>query len=498
MQVRTLQSDTQPPRNLLDRDFNVNTKSLPPSRGIDELTPSSYMRAKLRITRIFADASELSHATIPPSHEEMMELDVKLEEARAQIPPLLQMPDISELVTDPAEQLMCRFNLDLLYLKVKMVLHRRYMEKPFSQLSLHEQQMGIGISRKACTSCALRVLRHHHTIYTASQPGGQLESVKWYMGSISTHDFLLAAMIICLELSQQISTDSQVMNPTGKICPQRAAMMDALEKSQQIWSDASQRKRRPNQFVAKDEHARGEHMFDETEKASRAMAVMLEKVKARFPQQANALAQLQEDSTPQMGYMKDELGMFPTPMHTSTGQPPDFGGVVSFHQWDNVTGVPDGLTLSNNTFANNMGSSNGTASLSQPNSNDTSPDQGALADFSMIGDMLDMPGNIDWGMFDQGMTKRQPQFTDGQVMDGSFPFDSFGRTPGSMEMPIAGNAMVGGGTGPGSGQFPGSWMSFQDMEDVNFDMTGIDNYNDKAGYFSVPGQTPNSWRDGAF
>ncbi|EME49238.1 hypothetical protein DOTSEDRAFT_118472, partial [Dothistroma septosporum NZE10] len=200
--VKTLQSDTAPPRNLLDRDFNVDTKTLPPSRGIDELTPCSYTRVKLRIVRIFADASELTHTTVQTSHENMMELDSMLEEARMQ-PSLLQMPDISELVTDPAEQLMCRFNIDLLYLKTKIVLHRRYMEKPFAQLSPKEQTMGIGYSRRACISCALRVLQHHSTIYSASQSGGQLESVKWYMGSISTHDFLLASMVICLELSQQ-------------------------------------------------------------------------------------------------------------------------------------------------------------------------------------------------------------------------------------------------------------------------------------------------------
>ncbi|EMC94372.1 hypothetical protein BAUCODRAFT_74106, partial [Baudoinia panamericana UAMH 10762] len=201
--VRTLQSDAQPPRNLLDRDFNPRTQVMPPGRSIGELTPSSYTRAKLRIVRIFGDAAEASHATVPPSEEEMAQLDRGLEEAKQAVPPLLQMPDITEVVTDPAEQLMCRFNLDLLYLKTKLVLHRRYMLTPLSQLSLEEQVRGIGNSRKICIDCALRVLQHHHTIYSASQPGGQLESVKWYMGSISTHDFLLAAMVICLELSQQ-------------------------------------------------------------------------------------------------------------------------------------------------------------------------------------------------------------------------------------------------------------------------------------------------------
>ena len=140
------------------------------------------------------------------------------------------MPETPELVTDSAEQLMCRFNLDLLYLKTKTVLHRRYMGMPLSQLSDEEQKFGIGHSRKTCTDCALRVLRHHHTIYTASQPGGQLESVKWYMGSISTHDFLLAAMIICLELSNQINVEKDALvNPSGFLCPRRGAMMEALE-----------------------------------------------------------------------------------------------------------------------------------------------------------------------------------------------------------------------------------------------------------------------------
>ncbi|KAF2719447.1 hypothetical protein K431DRAFT_228699, partial [Polychaeton citri CBS 116435] len=201
--VREINSDSQPPRNLLDRDFRVDTKILPPNRDVNELTPASYVRAKSRIVRVFAQAAELSHLTITPPTEEVQRLDRELEEAKASIPPLLRMPDISEDITDPAEQLMCRFNLDLLYLKTKTVLHRRYMLTPLTQLSPEEQARGIGVSRKTCIECALRVLQHHHTIYQASQPGGQLESVKWYMGSLSTHDFLLAAMIVCLELNQQ-------------------------------------------------------------------------------------------------------------------------------------------------------------------------------------------------------------------------------------------------------------------------------------------------------
>jgi hypothetical protein len=399
---RTITSDTQPPRNILDRDFNASTTALPSSRGVEELTPSSYTRAKLRIVRIFANAAELSHQTVAPSYEEIMRLDSELEEAKAAVPPLLQMPDISELVTDPAEQLMCRFNLDLLYLKTKIVLHRRYMLVPFDQLTLTEQQRGIGDSRRACTESALRVLNHHHTIYSASQTGGQLESVKWYMGSISTHDFLLAAMVICLELSEQIHNRSFRASPSGIQCPKRREMMDALEKSQQIWSDASGRKKSSMQFTTADGMEKGEHLFDETDKASRAMAVMLDKVKRQMsdtPEQPMVSTNLKTQSRTARigGYVWTEPQAF---------EQTPFNGLVSGHQWGNVDGVPNDVEINNQELLSwraindmttnpiNFSSNDHVGYQQQPITSRASGD--VQQDFSMTSNMLDGPLDIDW------------------------------------------------------------------------------------------------------
>lgn len=465
--VKTIHSDTQPPRNLLDRDFNVNTKVLPPSRGIDELTPSSYTRAKLRITRIFADASEISHATVEPDHEEIMRLDRQLEEAKAAIPPLLKMPEMDDIVTDPAEQLMCRFNLDLLYLKTKTVLHRRFMLVPLSQLTAEEQRQGIGYSHLACVDSAKRVLQHHHTIYQASQAGGQLESVKWYMGSISTHDFLLAAMIVCLELSTQ-------MNVSGLYkCPQRPALMDALEKSQKIWSDASGRKRQQVQFTGRGEKAKGEHMFDETEKAARAMAVMLDKVKARLAENPGRELELCESyqaptdaPTPMTGLMR-ELGI-PTNMdelHAQQARDRPFNGVVSTYQWDGAPDPPNsnasapfgstGLPASNGSVNDAMGSAsfdfNTSTTGSQTQSNGTSPNQNLLngtgqPDFSMIGNMLDSDTyNLDWEMWDNSMINNRTGQTENAQWDDMDDIAALMDPAAAMR---AGNALV-GGSGPG-------------------------------------------------
>lgn len=489
---KTIQSDTQPPRNLLDRDFNSSTQILAPSRGIDELTPSSYTRAKLRIVRIFADAAELSHATVAPPQEETARLDQELEAAKAAIPPLLQMPDISELVTDPAEQLMCRFNLDLLYLKTKIVLHRRYMLSPFSQLSAFEQQRGIGTSRKNCIDCALRVLQHHHTIYTASQNGGQLESVKWYMGSISTHDFLLAAMIICLELNEQISKRAFFVSPNGIQCPQRRAMMDALENSQHIWSDASGRKRYQVQLTAKDNMTKGEHMFDETEKASRAMAVMLERTKKHL---AKATPEPSSDAASPMNGVS-EIPSLPPSSTWQNGENATFNGVISNYQWDSLGDLPEamgpgGVFYANDSAANGIGvttetrdfSINGNSS-SQTQSSETTPNQNSeqQLDFSMIGDMLDVPNNdIDWEMWDNQIIKgKQTSYANWPDVAAELS-DSI---PGADPNMRFGNAMT-GGTGPvvaGNATILGGTANMQSSQSMSFDLSAMDDVDFNIGH----------------
>ncbi|KAK4550762.1 hypothetical protein LTR36_000341 [Oleoguttula mirabilis] len=473
--VKTIHSDTQPPRNLLDRDFNVQTRVLPPNRSIDELTPSSYTRAKLRITRIFADAAEVSHATVPPAYEDIMQLDRQLEEAKAAIPPLLQMVEISEFVTDPAEQLMCGLNLDLLYLKTKLVLHRRYMLTPFAQLSPQEQQIGVGISRKYCIVSALRVLQHHHTIYNASQPGGQLESVKWYMGSISTHDFLLAAMVICLELSSQLHDDTFRASPDCIQCPERPRMLEALQKSQQIWDDSSRRKDKSPQFSGRDENMKAEYMFDETEKAAHAMAVMLKKVKKQFgargysnmpDAQANASASgggsatagmpVNADNAPNSGLQGSIAAV--SQQDAPNGLKRTFNGVVGTYDWGDMAGVPQLPADGQLDFGALASSGDATYEIAN-NQSGVGEGTGYVVpqpDYSVIGDMLDVTGDLDWEMWDSEIVKgQQLPMSDwpDQPPDLSHPNDVYGRSydnplVGRPTPVVAGDTTVPGGTGP--------------------------------------------------
>ena len=224
--IRKIQSDTGPPHNLMDRDFSVDSIDLPPSRPAEEITLVSYPIAKSRLCAVFATAAEISHAVIPPAYSEVLSLDDRLNEAYRMIPSGLRMRTMDQSITDPPDLIMSRTNLELLYQKSRCVLHRRY-------LSEAQNDTRFTYSRQTCLDAAMTTLRHQSMVYHASLPGGQLHSVRWYMSSISAHDFLLAAMIICLKVNLNNKPSSRLS--TDETLVEQEDMIEALEASYRIW-----------------------------------------------------------------------------------------------------------------------------------------------------------------------------------------------------------------------------------------------------------------------
>ena len=470
--VKTIATDIGAPHNLLDRDFGPSTKVLPPSRSDLELTPASYMRIKIGLVRIFSQAADLGHSTVPVAHEEVMRLDSELEFACANIPPVLNLPDINEIVTDPPEQLMCRINLKLLVLKTRIILHRNFMLIPLEQLSEAEQARGIGTSRMICVESALEVLYLQHSIHAESQLGGKLYTVQWYMGSISTHDFLLAAMVVCLNLSQQISEDDQLRLIGNALwCPRRQAMADALEKSYELWTHGSAASR----FGARLGSVHGAFegtQSSETDKASKALGVMLERVRKHFGDRVDG---------------EGVCGAFPSPAQTSepipspaqTSEPSDsttlpFLGVVSQHPW--TGGTPDQTSQQDR-----MPIADSVSGLQEPGMADmlgtsqTFDQDMSNIDFSAIGDMIDGP--VDWDMWDDQIMQQHVQQA-GSWDDSNFSAyqsntDAMTQSVGAqyMQPVVPGNAIIMNGTAPvAHGAHPSMMFDWQDLEDVDLDI----------------------------
>jgi hypothetical protein len=218
--------DTEHPSNLFDTDFDENCETLPPSRPPTDPTPMLYYCYKSRLGKVLRRAFRLALAAKSPSHEQTMRLDAELQEIHADVPPSLQMRPVASCFGEQPYMILHRFNLDLMYLKTLCVLHRNYIN--------HERSNHVfDYSRKTCTEAALQILNCQAGIHAACQPGGLLYHEKWMPSSLLIYDYLLAVMVICLDLfeSRKITVARSYEDQLAEV-----KKYDALKLSHEIWS----------------------------------------------------------------------------------------------------------------------------------------------------------------------------------------------------------------------------------------------------------------------
>ncbi|KAF2152967.1 hypothetical protein K461DRAFT_277731 [Myriangium duriaei CBS 260.36] len=236
-------TDTAFPRNLYDDELYEELQTLPESRPDTEQTPISYGIAKARLAQVFGLITDrLAVVASPITYEEVMHLDNELRQIRGSHPPHLRMRPLRESGMEPPTVTMQRFALELLYLKSQCMLHRRF-------ISRGRESPRYGYSRRTCIDASMDMLSHQATLHHESQPGGRLHSVKWYISSLTTNDFLLAAMIVCLELhhSAEAERSGRKGSTTGSpmssdlIEERKGEMLEALRHSRTIWNSLRDR-----------------------------------------------------------------------------------------------------------------------------------------------------------------------------------------------------------------------------------------------------------------
>lgn len=268
--IRSDQTDTQLPRNLYDDELHEDMKALPPSRPAFQATPMTYMIAKSNITYLFGRIVErVQSITDPPSHEETMRFDRELREVRSMHPQLLQMRSFNESARDPANLIMQRIGLELVYLRSLFVLHRRF-------IASGRDNPRFAYSRRTCIDASMEMLSHQATLHEESQENGRLRSVKWHISSLTTHDFLLAAGLVCLDLYHVSQAERRAHRQAGSQ-PQspmsselyaedrKQAMIAAVEHCIAIWETLRE-------------------VSMEAYKASSMLKILLEKIKRAFAQ----------------------------------------------------------------------------------------------------------------------------------------------------------------------------------------------------------------------
>ncbi|KAI9756147.1 MAG: hypothetical protein M4579_003960 [Chaenotheca gracillima] len=376
--IRAEDTDTALPGNLYDDEFWEGIPELPPSRPITEPTPVSYMITKSKFSFIFGKVVEQASSLGPTSYDKVIELNEDLERERALMPPHLKIRPIEQSVTDPANLIMQRFNLDLLYLKCQCVLHRKFL--CYARTSPRYDP-----SSRACVDASMGLLEHQATLNRESRPHGRLRSLKWFISSLTTHDFLLAAMIVSLTLHHCHENDPLAQSVAGAHtwdAQQRAKMVQALETSRSIWSET------------KDESM-------EAYKASTVLGVLLEKIKTP---RSNAGPKMQmygsnarpEDDTAASCFERER------PEHSAamTLGMMSSGGMnnlqPSLYERNNMASSPSG----NVQMTDSTGLTPGSYPMDATSMSMGQTGLPITSLFESSGDNIDMPTSLDWDAWD--------------------------------------------------------------------------------------------------
>lgn len=225
--------DTQLPNNIFDEEFGPDTKVLPPSRPDSEPTPISYMIAKVKLCLELGNILQATNRVgkqVP--YDEILKFDARLRELREELPPHLKMQPL-EGSNDPLTLIVARFNVDILYLKIMCLLHRKYLTR-----SRHNPRYAH--SRRSAIEAALEMLSHLNVLHRESQPNGRLRSIKWFVASIATKEFLLPSMLVTLDLhfDKQAERSSERQDSQSLFFwtpQQRLEMIRSLEAARDIW-----------------------------------------------------------------------------------------------------------------------------------------------------------------------------------------------------------------------------------------------------------------------
>ena len=233
--IREEETDTAEPKNLLDTDFDESMTELPHPRPSTDVTPIAYAIFMVRLLRQLGLIVDRINSITPPSYDEVMRLDFKLMETHATLPPYLTMRPLSLSITDGIDLIIRRYALEVCLQKSRCVLHRKYLIPGKSNPQFR-------YSRTASVDAAMKLLDVQCSFNEATQPGRQLFGEQWRTVALINQDYVLAAMILCLDLAWgmrvEVGLSSDYEGEIEAMWP-RNKRLQALKGSYDIWCKSS-------------------------------------------------------------------------------------------------------------------------------------------------------------------------------------------------------------------------------------------------------------------
>ena len=225
--------DTQLPGNFYDEEIHPDMDALPAPRPKTDQTPVAYMIVKAQLCYELGNILQLTNSVgkhVP--YDEIIRFDAKIRQIMQELPPHLKLTPL-EGCSDPVTVIIARFNVDILYQKIMCLLHRKYLPRA-------RQNARYAHSRRSAIEASLQALDHLAVLHRHAGSNGRLRSVKWYVKSIATKDFILPAMLTILDLHYDNITARSMSAPDpegGFLWPteKRLKMIRALEEALEIW-----------------------------------------------------------------------------------------------------------------------------------------------------------------------------------------------------------------------------------------------------------------------
>jgi len=177
--------DTHPPTNLLVVDFSEKSTELPPARPLGGHSEMVFYIAKHKLMAVFEKI--LRHALSPSQSTYDLDLiDAELRTTYNELPTVFHPQFMADSIVDTPSLTVTRLCVNALYQKCLCVLHRRHVMEGRVQ------------SIQSCYDASTDLVRRFVDVYPEFEPGGQLETERWFRGSLTWHDFLLGCMALCL------------------------------------------------------------------------------------------------------------------------------------------------------------------------------------------------------------------------------------------------------------------------------------------------------------
>jgi Fungal specific transcription factor domain len=256
--MRMDQCDTEIPGNYLDEDLTEDMKALPPPRPDSQYTPMSYSCLKGRLMAIFGRVVDEIVSTNATSYESILRMDAELTQVYDTMPATLRVRRTENSITDPACLVFRRYTLDILFHKSRCILHRNYIVPA-------QSNERYAFSLNCAMSSAKAILEHQVAMHEETKPGGRLRRSRWLLSGLTTEDFTLAAMVICLSVDSlmhaSVPIDYQFFSGNER------EFISLIESSHRIWQEWCQQP---------------ELACEKSRKASQVLGIMLRKIHSMY------------------------------------------------------------------------------------------------------------------------------------------------------------------------------------------------------------------------